>query len=72
MNSGKKSHENDSFDEYHPFEYENAWKYANVSVRKKSEREKIKGFSYDACEACYNKTEGTLVHERGYRLKGRG
>ena len=49
----KKSHENDSFDEYHPFEDENAWKYANVPVRKKSEREKLKGFSCDACEAYY-------------------
>ena len=45
--------ENDSFDEYHPYEDENAWKYANVPVRKKSEREKLKGFSCDACESYY-------------------
>ena len=50
----KKLDKYDSFDEYvPPAEDENAWKYANVPVKKKSEREKLKGFSCDDCESYY-------------------
>jgi len=59
----RKNYENDSFDEYEPIEDENAWKYANVPVKKKSEREKLKGFSCDDCEQYYknaNLTEEQL------------
>ena len=34
-------------------QYENAWKYANVLVKKKAEWEKLKGFAYDDCEQYY-------------------
>lgn len=55
----KQCQENDSFDEYQPYEDENAWVYANVPVRKKSEREKLKGFSCDACESYYKNVKLT-------------
>ena len=59
----EKPNENDSFDEYHPVEDENAWKYNNLPVKKKSEREKLKGFACANCEEYYknaNLTEKQL------------
>ena len=50
---------NDSFDEI-PTEdqkEDDAWKYAHVSVKKKSERKKLKGFSCSQCEQYYMNTK---------------
>ena len=46
--------QNDSFDDYEEeASDENAWKYANIPVKKKSDREKLKGFSCANCEEYY-------------------
>ena len=45
--------QNDSFDDYEEISNENLWKYANIPVKKKSDREKLKGFSCPSCEEYY-------------------